>query len=209
MIGDGRELGPRAQNSINHGVQCFPRGHARTTAQGSGEPCESSEQLCHGDLEHRRGWVPCATPVYSPHCSQHGLPPAHSDLLIKKKKKDYTGSSAPTLKCWSDSLAWHLGRCEVLGLMSFLATFNALGPPICDMYSHLWAFVQAMDAFYLEGCSSPLSAHLDFCHQCFRFYTRCHLLLEALQGEVPLPFAVCAHVFAFFSVYLLISSPNP
>lgn len=85
--------------------------------------------------------------------------------------------------------------------MSFLATFNALGPPICDTYSHLWAFVQAMDAFYLEGCSSPLSARLDFCHQCFRFYTKCHLLHEALQGEVPLPYAVCAHVFAFFFLF--------
>ena len=129
----------------------LPKGTCADHSTGVWEPCESSEQLCSGALEHRRVWVPCATPVFSPHCSQHGLPPAHSDLLFKKKKR-LQWLLRPTLKCWSDSLAWHSGCWEILGLMSCLATFNALGLPICDTYSHLWAFVQA---FYLEGCSSP------------------------------------------------------
>ena len=151
MIGDGRELGPRAQNSINHGVQCFPRGHALTTAQGSGSRVRALNSCAVGPWSTDGSGFP-APPPFSP-LTAHSMGFLQLILIsCLKKKKRLQWLLRPTLKCWSDSLAWHSGCWEILGLMSSLATFNALGLPIGDTYSHLWAFVQA---FYLEGCSSP------------------------------------------------------
>lgn len=45
---------------------------------------------------------------------------------------------------------WHSGPCGILALLICLATFNVLGFPNHDTCSHLWAFVQAIDSFYLK-----------------------------------------------------------